>query len=101
MPKTTAATGFLFVLTMGSVAFLSGYKPTVFLTTVGWTLLMLAIASPFLFLLSLRTDDRLSWKVSLTIVGILMATLIILFFTPAWYFFQYVPRISNPLYVQP
>lgn len=101
MPKSTLVTGLLFVLTVGSVAFFSGYNPSVFFTTLGWALLMLAMVSPFLFLISLRTDDRLSWKVSLTIVGILMATLIIIFFTPTWYFFQYIPRVTNPLYVQP
>jgi hypothetical protein len=98
--SSTGPTGFLFVLTLGSVSFFSGYRPSIFVTTIGWALLMLAIVSPFLFLLSLRAD-KLSWRVSLAIVGVMLATLVIVCFIPAWYFFAYVPNTTNPLYVGP
>ncbi len=98
MPKSsTLISGLLFAITLGGTAFFSGFRPSFFLSTLGWVMLMLAMVSPFLFLLSLRAD-QVSWKVSLTIVGILTATLIIVCFIPAWYYFTYLPA-SAPMFI--
>ncbi len=91
--SSTLPSGLLFVLSVAGVAFYSGFRPAYFATTFGWFLLILSMISPFLFLLSLRAEN-ISWKVSLTIVGILLASLIMIFFVPSWYFFTYLPSMQ-------
>jgi len=92
----TGVTGGLFIISMVGVSFYAGFNPGFFLTTLGAVLGGVSLLSPVLFLLSMRAEE-LNWKVSLTILAILLAAILMLVFVPSWYLFTYLPAANSPL----
>ena len=85
----SGATAAFHVLTLGAVAFYSGYRPWLFSSLVGQFLLFLALIPPCLFALALRSE-RISWRGVLGIVGFTI-------YIPTWLAFTYLPAVQDPL----
>ncbi len=93
-PSGAAAT--FHILTLGAVAFYSGYRPWLFGSLAGQFLLLLALIAPCLFALALRSE-RISWRGVFGIVGFTTFLLIALIYIPTWLTFTYLPAVQNPL----
>lgn len=80
------------MLTLGAVAFYSGYRPWLFGSPVGLLLLALTAVALAMVVWSLRSEN-VSWKGSFSIVAFVTFVVITLVYVPIWLMFTYTPAV--------